>query len=61
MWMFYCWIIKPEWKEGKKELKCSFRGLIAPFSIHAINKPANRTVKCSDPLQHDNSHFDWMN
>lgn len=31
-----------------------------PFSMHAINKPSNRTAKGSDPLQHDNSHFDEL-
>lgn len=37
----------------KGRVKCSFQTLISPFSIHAINKPSNRTVKGSDPLQHD--------
>lgn len=44
-------------KQGK-ELKCSFQTLIALFSVRAINRPSERAVKGSDPLLHDNSHFD---
>lgn len=28
------------------------------FSVGAINSPSERAVKGSDPLLHDNSHFD---
>lgn len=35
-------------------------GLNIPFSVYAISKPSNRTAKGSDPLRHDNSHFDEL-
>lgn len=28
--------------------------------MYAISNPSNRTAKGSDPLQHDNSHFDEL-